>query len=25
MVRAVDELGPGTMAYEGVPFRLDLT
>jgi predicted protein tyrosine phosphatase len=24
MVRAVEELGPGTMAYEGVPFRLDL-
>ena len=24
MVRAVEELGPGTTAYEGVPFRLDL-
>ena len=24
MVRAVEELGPGTMAYEGIPFRLDL-
>ena len=24
MVKAVDSLGPGLSAYEGVPFRLDL-
>ncbi|HKY87734.1 MAG TPA: protein tyrosine phosphatase [Pseudorhodoplanes sp.] len=24
MIRAVDSLGPGVSAYEGVPFRLDL-
>jgi hypothetical protein len=24
MIKAVDSLGPGVSAYEGVPFRLDL-